>query len=338
MFSHGFSAEVEQLRRIWTTGSAASRNDSLSTLATAAASSSRPGSAAYQTQSRLSHDGPMHGGPGGGFQQDVGKEFPPYTSPRDSHLPPVWPEEKKRKRQEEYRPALSPRQPPYARQSNVLAPISVPPHATSSSSFSDNRSTSMPHLLPYPPGSGSGSFSGTESRSYSFDQTDPASSASSPRHLRISDLLSPVRSDSLQAAQLVDNTTDAGSEGDRRWSAGEISVIDHSLFHHRYSEEQPHRGTVGVALYRISTNTQVKLSPRSPILSLPSPEGRTVHTVEMPDKKPSVHSHSPRAPASIFTSPRTWESTPTVATQDDSSGVRLERYAPRRIVGETKER
>ena len=220
MFAHGLSAEVNQLRRIWSAVATPARSDPLSTLASAAAVSGRPVNAIIQ---------PSHGYSTLASHQSADMQAlgMGYASASVAPMQPMWPEEKKRKCMDDYHSSLPPHGPPHAHRSDTLGHFTTPT-LPPLSSFPSSRPSSAPHFPPL----FNAPVSETRSHSYSADNAEPGSTASSPHHLRISDLLSPVRSDSFTAAAalVLDTSNDLDSESDRRWSAGEISVIDLSLF------------------------------------------------------------------------------------------------------------
>ena len=237
LFAHGHSHDVNHLRRVWS-----AHTDPLATLANAAAVTTFGGASNFaQPSRRSSAASTSYGGVDG-------NPYPTPTLPWDQQMPPAWGgvDDRKRKRDSfEFMPPLPAPEPPHAHRHDTLPPIhsdgpashrpALPPFPQYPAGPAE-RPTSAPHVPPAGPASSS------SSRSRSFPAPlEPSASTSrrgsehsapvSPHHLRISDLLSPARDDPqwTEPRSSFDSQAELDIESERRWSAGDLSVIDYSL-------------------------------------------------------------------------------------------------------------
>lgn len=238
LFAHGHSTDVNHLRRAW-----AAHTDPLSTLANAAAVTTFGGASTFAPPSRRSSAASVaHGG-------IEGIPYPTPALPWDQQMPPVWGvvDDRKRKRDSlDYVPSLPAPEPPHAHRYDTLRPIhsDVPAaHRPALPPFPQHPAgpAERPNSAPHVPSAAStaGTFdNSTRTRSVPAP-LEPSPSrrdseqahAVSPHPLRIADLLSPARDDPMwtEPRSSFDSQAELDFESERRWSAGEVSVIDHSL-------------------------------------------------------------------------------------------------------------
>lgn len=253
LLNRSLGREVERLRSTWgqQVDLGVKTHDPLATLATAAMASQPP-----QPHVRP----PVRPPSASSWEGNEAYPYPTPDLPQDQHMPQAqyWQEDRKRKRHEGHFP-VRPHGPPHHHQAEVLPPIrmsqSLPPlHAQ--------------HIQPIlaPRDSTARPTPSTASHSHSIGSSQSLSQyhyeGSSPKRLQISNLLSPAA-----PASPTMHSVDVISEGDRRWSSGDLSVIDHSLSYpdlaRRNSGEQGRHSVTSLTGWSFPPHTSLSSSSSS---------------------------------------------------------------------------
>lgn len=257
LYAHALGKDVEQLRRIWNGDSQNKANDPLSTLATAAVAS-QPAQPQPHPQHRP--PSPVQASTTMSWSSQDAPPYPTPNLPFDQQMPPgpSWAEERKRKRQDEHPAPVRPQQPTYPHRSettpvftshpSTLAPMQDPSHRPPLTHATYAARPPMQHAQ----------TSSTYTSSHD---------AMSPNRLHISNLVSPAMPGSSR------QSFDTDMESERRWSSGDVSVIDHSLSYldptRRLSGEQGRAVVPSLTGWSFPSSTSTSLAPPT-IYSQPS--------------------------------------------------------------------